>query len=412
MDNHSALQIDLDDVDVLRININKFLCSVSVERYNVDNLPVFEKYVKCQAAAGNFYDLEANLAVLKLYQLFPRCYNPDIVYLILAKALTNLPHNDFDLCRCLLGVEQFHDPGIQRLCYFDNLLEMCKFQTFWEEKSKEPGRIDEVSGFDDSIRIFICKMVSILFKNMKEPELTTVLGCKDDQELQKCMQSFDWEKGSNEVVNLFNQEGPGKAKNVAEKINLYRTFSTLINVGKTGTSNVETGNIMIPTNTTPEQKATSSNFDSGSDSDDDLSRKPSEESENEWIYVKNKTPYNSKRSTAEGIVTGKWLIFEPMDKIDETWKEISTAVAKGILGCSAKVSTIADNEVGNPYQDQDDGVICVYTYDHNDEYDVMRVRAALRRMGFTRQLAYKTDQTTLQGKYSWNSKKRVSKYYC
>lgn len=54
----------------------------------------------------NMYDLEANLAILKLYQFFPNLYKPEIVCWILLKSLTNLPNTDFVLCRCLLGAGQ------------------------------------------------------------------------------------------------------------------------------------------------------------------------------------------------------------------------------------------------------------------------------------------------------------------
>ena len=53
-------------------------------------------------AQENIYDLEANLSVLRLYQFGPTLYRSNIVNLILLKALTNLPHTDFVLCKCLL----------------------------------------------------------------------------------------------------------------------------------------------------------------------------------------------------------------------------------------------------------------------------------------------------------------------
>lgn len=61
----------------------------------------------------NAYDLEANLAVLKLYQFNPNSFNIEIVSQILLKALTNLPHTDFILCKCLLNEAQVR---IQCLC--------------------------------------------------------------------------------------------------------------------------------------------------------------------------------------------------------------------------------------------------------------------------------------------------------
>lgn len=74
-------------------------------RYNPKNMITLEQYVELQALE-NTYDLEANLALLKLYQFNPGTYKTKIACLILLKALTNLPHTDFVLCKCLLQQEQ------------------------------------------------------------------------------------------------------------------------------------------------------------------------------------------------------------------------------------------------------------------------------------------------------------------
>lgn len=71
-------------------------------RYNPENLQTLESYVDYQSRE-NTYDLEANLAVLKLYQFNPQRYNSNITCQILLKALTNFPHTDFVLCKCLLS---------------------------------------------------------------------------------------------------------------------------------------------------------------------------------------------------------------------------------------------------------------------------------------------------------------------
>jgi len=86
-------------------NSQLLLISLCLSRYNSNNLPKFERYVQLQVSE-NSYDLEANLAILKLYQFFPNLYKPEVVSWILLKALTNLPHTDFVLCRCLLGPGQ------------------------------------------------------------------------------------------------------------------------------------------------------------------------------------------------------------------------------------------------------------------------------------------------------------------
>lgn len=57
-------------------------------------------------AKENAYDLEANLAVLKLYQFNPAFFQTTVTAQILLKALTNLPHTDFTLCKCM--IDQAH----------------------------------------------------------------------------------------------------------------------------------------------------------------------------------------------------------------------------------------------------------------------------------------------------------------
>ena len=63
---------------------------------------------------GIRYDLEANLALLKLYLFNPTYNNLTVVVQILLKSLTNLPHTDFVLCKCLLSQEVLEEPQVTR----------------------------------------------------------------------------------------------------------------------------------------------------------------------------------------------------------------------------------------------------------------------------------------------------------
>ena len=100
-----------------------------IERYNPENIKTLEHYVDLQVkwnvghnqywldtfniqAREKAYDLEANLALLKLYQFNPTYSNLEVVMQILLKSLTNLPHTDFVLCKCLLSQEVLEDPQV------------------------------------------------------------------------------------------------------------------------------------------------------------------------------------------------------------------------------------------------------------------------------------------------------------
>lgn len=126
-----------------------------------------------------------------------------------------------------------------------------------------------------------------------------------------------------------------------------------------------------------------------------------------WIYAlrqkdKDKYPADNENS-------GKWLIFVPVEEVDEVWAKIKNAVVDGLLGNRAKVASIygarVDKFTGSKRQ-----VICVYTYDWTDEEDVMRIREELRKLGITETLSYKADADTMAGKYHDKGNKNISKY--
>ncbi|CAG2176276.1 unnamed protein product, partial [Oppiella nova] len=93
-----------------------------IDRYNPDNLDELERYVTRQSQ-DNYYDLEANLAVLKLYQFNPSQTKKQTVIKILLKALTALPNTDFVLCKCLIDSTLLEEENIALITSLHNLLE-------------------------------------------------------------------------------------------------------------------------------------------------------------------------------------------------------------------------------------------------------------------------------------------------
>jgi hypothetical protein len=132
--------------------------------------------------------------------------------------------------------------------------------------------------------------------------------------------------------------------------------------------------------------------------------RPSTYTENFWLVAFREVgtyPDHTERC-------GKWLVFVPVDRVDEAWRTIKTAVEAGKLGEMAKVATAKPNpNAQNPNMK----VICVYTYDCDDRQDVFRIRQALRDLGFTGKMPYKTDDATYKGLYAVKGNTRISLYY-
>ncbi len=128
---------------------------------------------------------------------------------------------------------------------------------------------------------------------------------------------------------------------------------------------------------------------------------PTEVSNHAWIYAlrqQGSYPVKTERS-------GKWLIFLSAETIDRYWQKVKAAVEQGQLGAQAKVSTLSKGsmppEVRRKKEERGDTrfVICVYTYDHEDKGDVMRIREVLRDLGIRRPIRYKADADTHAGSY-------------
>ena len=133
-------------------------------------------------------------------------------------------------------------------------------------------------------------------------------------------------------------------------------------------------------------------------------RKPTKEKREYWLSAERKVgsyPEHTDRG-------GKWLIFVPSGAVDGVWQKVKRAVEEGKLGSAAKVSTAKPNPNST---DSSRHVICVYTYDADDEADIRQIRSSLRQLGVTNKISYKTDDATFQGKYRKSGDKRISLYY-
>ncbi|NWS87107.1 EIF3K factor, partial [Toxostoma redivivum] len=235
----------------MRANVGKLLRGI--DRYNPENLATLERYVETQAKE-NAYDLEANLAVLKLYQFNPAFFQTGVTAQILLKALTNLPHTDFTLCKCMIdqahiksGVSSlkippkpgFWGPGrrrflglsggststlpffpefsldlpkiqqeerpIRQILYLGELLETCHFQSFWQALDENMELLEGITGFEDSVR-------------KCEGDLGAPGEDLGESQLRVWMSKYGWTEPEPGRILISNQEENIKPKNIVEKI--------------------------------------------------------------------------------------------------------------------------------------------------------------------------------------------------
>lgn len=193
-----------------------------IERYNPLHIHNLTDYLDAQCKNGH-YDLEANSAILKLYQFNPTLFKNEVVEKILLKALTNLPHPDFILCELLIDSTKLSSGNIQDIIKMHERLELCQFKKFWAELRDQESLYQDIVGFEDSIRNFVCHVIGITYQNIRITLLKSLLGLdepKDEAEFNNWLNKKDWKLAEDGFVIVANQEDKIKTINITEKIEL------------------------------------------------------------------------------------------------------------------------------------------------------------------------------------------------
>lgn len=198
-----------------------------IERYNPLHIDILTDYLDAQCK-NNQYDLEANSAILKLYQFNPSLFKNEVVEKILLKALTNLPHPDFILCELLIDSTKLSCGNIPDIVLMHKRLELCQFRAFWAELTAQEDLFCEIEGFKESIRNFVCHVVGITYQNIRANLLKDLLGLAEDEaEFNNWLKKKDWKLNDNNYVTVANQEDKIKTINITEKIELEQVANIL-----------------------------------------------------------------------------------------------------------------------------------------------------------------------------------------
>eukprot|EP00475_Leptophrys_vorax_P038134 TRINITY_DN6671_c0_g2_i1.p1 TRINITY_DN6671_c0_g2~~TRINITY_DN6671_c0_g2_i1.p1 ORF type:complete len:212 (+),score=56.93 TRINITY_DN6671_c0_g2_i1:156-791(+) len=136
-----------------------------------------EKYVDLQAKDPSAYDLNAFLVLLRLYLAHPDKADLSSVVKVLLKSLTHLPQPDFHAVKYLLPSAALQSADVLAALELAQLLEACKFVEFWalSKSASLSASISGISGFGNSIRLFIMSVLQRSYQQFNVSELTGLL---------------------------------------------------------------------------------------------------------------------------------------------------------------------------------------------------------------------------------------------
>ena len=114
----------------------------------------------------------------------------------------------------------------------------------------------------------------------------------------------------------------------------------------------------------------------------DAEATPSQVSGVYWIEAKRPSEIDAPGPTPRA---GYWQMVTTVDQVDALWAAIKSATEAGQLGYKSKVATASHDSFASHR------MIHVLTYDHADQADIERVRAALAALDLPGEWTYHGD---------------------
>lgn len=177
--------------------------------------------------AQNTYDPDANLAILKLYLLYPEHAKVEVIELILVKALMAFPATDFSMCLFQIQ-EKFQQQLEGGVIKLSQQLEMAKFKNFWSE-CEQVEALKKAVGWEDAVRRFIAGVVQATYRSIHISQLAVLLNLPAS-DLEGIIQERAWTRSKEDkdlvTVNTasFESVRVEKPANTTMSLDQYRTL--------------------------------------------------------------------------------------------------------------------------------------------------------------------------------------------
>uniref|UniRef100_K3WRP7 Eukaryotic translation initiation factor 3 subunit K n=1 Tax=Globisporangium ultimum (strain ATCC 200006 / CBS 805.95 / DAOM BR144) TaxID=431595 RepID=K3WRP7_GLOUD len=181
--------------------------------YDAAAVADFEVYLAEQISASTI-DIDANLALLKLYSLFPEHLDVDKVAKVLVKGIQALPSTFFTGASTVVPESIREDANVKAVLEAGFLLQSCLFEEFWQV---DLTYAKSVAGFTDAARAFILDAV----RKSHSAISTSVLKAKlniSDKEVQDVVAAEKWSVEGDVIKITLNEDNQVRPKKIQENI--------------------------------------------------------------------------------------------------------------------------------------------------------------------------------------------------
>ncbi|UIZ26081.1 hypothetical protein KXD40_001627 [Peronospora effusa] len=181
--------------------------------YEEIHVKILETYLTEQMQ-NSFVDIDANLALLKLYQLYPSTSNVENVANILIKGVMTLPSTFFTGASTMIPESTSEDVNVKAALETGFLLQSCLFEDFWK---MDLTVANKVQGFVESVRAYILTAISRSHSVISIDVLKAKLNVSDE-EVAEIVAAEKWTLSGNLIQITPNEDNQMQAKKVQENI--------------------------------------------------------------------------------------------------------------------------------------------------------------------------------------------------
>ncbi|SPJ08533.1 SAC3/GNAP family-related protein, putative [Plasmodium sp. DRC-Itaito] len=207
--------------------------------FNASKLKVLSDYVNVAFENNEYYDNEVMLTLLRLFCLYPHCYDKDIIKKILICVLYNINNVDMNMYMSLIN-SSLYDDNIKSVIYIYELIKNCQYKKLWncinnnignEDNNCDYSYLKNDKNFICNIRKYILNTISISFESIYLKNMSEYLNIEDITQLEQFLNENKW------AIKMINHKGQdeqicynGNIETIQNKKNI-NTYFTEDNIG-------------------------------------------------------------------------------------------------------------------------------------------------------------------------------------
>lgn len=182
--------------------------------YDAAAVSVLEAYLAEQLANATI-DIDANLALLKLYLVFPEHLDADKVAKVLVKGIQATPSPFFTGASTIVPESVREDANVKLALEAGFLLQSCLFEEFWK---LDLSYASAVAGFTDAVRAFILDALRKSHSVLSTAVIKSSLHISD-KEVADVIAAEKWTALEGDLVKVTpNEDNQVRPKKIQEKI--------------------------------------------------------------------------------------------------------------------------------------------------------------------------------------------------